>query len=98
MFSVSSIRKKFLLLVSLVGAGSAAYDWINSDTLLRDQLNKRGRYIAGNLAYNSKYGVLTEDKPLLTQLLEGAISAGGASDVAGAMIRDSKGQVLAQKG
>jgi len=99
---VSSIRTKFLLLVAgvafLVGTGSAFYDWYNSDSLLRDQMNKRGRYIAGNLAYNSKYGVLTEDKPLLTQLLEGAISAGGASDVAGAMIRDAKGQVLAQKG
>ncbi len=49
---------------------------------------KRGRYIASNLAYNSKYGVLTEDKPLLTQFLEGAVSAGGGvtggSDVVGA--------------
>jgi methyl-accepting chemotaxis protein len=101
-FRISSIRKKFLLLVAgvaaLVGTGSALFDWINSDTMLRDQMNKRGRYIAGNLAYNSKYGVLTEDKPLLTQLLEGAISAGGGSDVAGAIIRDAKGQVLAQKG
>lgn len=100
--AISSIRKKFLLLVAgvafLVGAGSAFFDWFNSDALLRDQMAKRGRYIAGNLAYNSKYGVLTEDKPLLTQLLEGAISAGGASDVSGALIRDAKGQVLAQRG
>jgi methyl-accepting chemotaxis protein len=99
---ISSIRTKLLLLVAgvalLVGTTSAVFDWYNSDALLRDQMNKRGRYIAGNLAYNSKYGVLTEDKPLLTQLLEGAISAGGASDVTGAMIRDARGQVLAQKG
>ena len=49
--------------------------------MLRDQLVKRGRYIAANLAYNSKYGVLTEDKPLLTQLLEGALSSGGGQEL-----------------
>jgi len=101
---VASIRKKFLLLVAgvafLVGTGSAFYDWYNSDALLRDQMSKRGRYIASNLAKNSNYGVLTEDKPLLTQLIDAVLSASGrpTSDVVGVMIRDVKGQVLAQKG
>src|SRR5262245_37901681 len=101
---VRSIRTKLLALVMgvslVVGGVSTLYDVISSQALLGDQLSKRGRYIASNLAYNSKYGVLTEDKPLLNQLLEGAMSAaeGTRSDVAGAMIRDAKGGVLAHKG
>ena len=106
--TIRSIRTKFLLLVAgvafLVGAVSAWFELLMSGALLREQVVKRGRYIAQNLSYNSKYGVLTEDKPLLTQLLEGALSAGtdrsrvGSSDVVGAMIRDAKGTVLAQRG
>jgi methyl-accepting chemotaxis protein len=106
--TIRSIRAKFLLLVAgvalLVGVFSAGFELYSSGTLLREQMVKRGRYIAQNLAYNSKYGVLTEDKPLLTQLLEGALSSGtdrtraGTSDVVGAMIRDAKGVTLAQRG
>jgi hypothetical protein len=106
--TIRSIRTKFLLLVAgvalLVGAVSAGFELLMSRALLREQMVKRGRYIAQNLAYNSKYGVLTEDKPLLTQLLEGALSAGtdrarsGSTDVVGAMIRDAKGTALGQRG
>src|SRR5262245_27270382 len=102
---VRSIRTKFLLLVAgvatVVGGVSVVYDLWASQWLLREQMVKRGRYIASNLAFNSKYGVLTEDKPLLTQFLEGAVAAGGGatgSDVVGALIRDAKGQILAQTG
>jgi methyl-accepting chemotaxis protein len=102
---VRSIRTKFLLLVAgvatVVGGVSVVYDLVASQGLLREQMVKRGRYIASNLAFNSKYGVLTEDKPLLTQFLEGAVAAGGgvaSSDVVGALIRDAKGQILAQTG
>ena len=67
--TIRSIRAKFLLLVAgvalLVGAVSAGFELFMSGALLREQMVKRGRYIAQNLAYNSKYGVLTEDKPLL---------------------------------
>src|SRR5262249_15870531 len=77
--TIRSIRTKFLLLVAgvalLVGAVSAGFELLMSGALLREQMVKRGRYIAQNLAYNSKYGVLTEDKPLLSQLLERALSA-----------------------
>src|SRR6185503_16071770 len=99
-----SIRKKLLALVAgvalLVGAFSALYSSLSNRQVLRDQMVKRGRYIAANLAYNSKYGLLTEDKQLLNQLLEGAMAAGGgqSSDVVGAMIRDARGLVLAQRG
>ncbi|MFI5182857.1 MAG: methyl-accepting chemotaxis protein, partial [Vicinamibacteria bacterium] len=99
-----SIRTRLLLLVSLValvvGGVSSLSGLRSGQGVLREELRKRGRYIAANLAYNSKYGVLTEDKPLLNQLLEGAMSSVGGtqSDVVGAMIRDAKGSILAQKG
>jgi len=95
---ISSIRTKLLLLVVgvalAVNAIAAAYSYFSTGDLLREQMVKRGRYIAANLAYNSKYGVLTEDKATLMELLDGALG----SDVVGAMIRDAKGQILAQKG
>ncbi len=103
--NLKSVRTKFILLVGLVAsmvAGiSVLYDLWASQGLVREQVSLRGRYIASNLAFNSKYGVLTEDKPLLTQFLEGAVAAGGGgakSDVVGAMVRDAKGVVLAQTG
>src|SRR5512143_673045 len=93
-----SIRTKFMGLVAgvafIVTAASTFYAYWNTGQLLREQVLRRGHYIAENLAYNAKYGVLTEDKPLLTQLLDGALSAGTekgqageSSDVVGAMIR-----------
>src|SRR6266542_1032580 len=104
-FSLRSVRTKFILLVAgvaLVVAGvSIIFDLQASQGQLREQVVLRGRYIASNLAFNSKYGVLTEDKPLLTVFLEGAVSAGAIgvrSDVVGAVIRDAKGGLLAQTG
>jgi methyl-accepting chemotaxis protein len=103
--NTKSIRTKLLLLMSgialAVTFGAVLYDLITGERLLRDQIARRGRYISSNLAFNAKYGVLTEDKPLLMQFLEGAVSSGGAraeSDVVGASIRDAKGQTLAQTG
>jgi methyl-accepting chemotaxis protein len=103
--SLRSVRTKFILLVAgvalVVGGVSVVYNLRASQGQLREQVVLRGRYIASNLAYNSKYGVLTEDKPLLTQFLEGAVSAeaaGRKSDVVGAMIRDAKGAILARTG
>ncbi len=105
--SVRSVRVKLLLLVAgvalLVGLISAAFQLMMNRQLLREQLVKRGRYIAQNLAYNAKYGVLTEDKTVLNQLLTGALSAGTmdstqTADVVGAMIRDAKGSILAHRG
>src|SRR5919108_5708322 len=99
-----SIRAKLLALVAgvalVVGLVSAIYSYVSSGRMLRQQMLKRGDYIADNLAYNAKYGVLTEDKTLLTQLLEGTLSAGASegSDVVGAIIRDAKGNVLAEHG
>src|SRR6185295_11604447 len=81
---VRSIRTRLVLLVAfialVVGGVSTFYDVVSSDKVFREQLGKRGRYIAANLAYNSKYGVLTEDKPLLAQLLDGAMSSVAGQD------------------
>jgi methyl-accepting chemotaxis protein len=104
LFGMTSIRSKLVVLVAavaLVVSGLAAvFDLYSSGTVLHDQLVKRGRYIVTNLAYNSRFSVITEDRPQLSQFLDGAVGSGGAegSDVVGAMIRDAKGVVLAQKG
>ncbi len=103
--NTKSIRARFLALLTLtavvITAVSVIYDLVAGGAAIRDQIEKRGRYVASNLAFNAKYGVLTEDKPLLTQFLEGASASGGEgerSDVVGAMIRDAKGAMLAQTG
>src|SRR5262245_37354605 len=99
-----SSSTKRVMLSALVGVQARGIgpllSALSNRAVLREELVKRGNYIASNLAYNSKYGVLTEDKPLLSQLLEGAMSsvAGQSSDVVGAMIRDQQGAILAQKG
>jgi methyl-accepting chemotaxis protein len=104
-FITRSIRAKLLLLVVgiavVVGLAAVVYDVVAGGNAIHDQLVKRGRYIASNLAFNAKYGVLTEDRPLLVNLLEGATGAGSegdSSDVVGAMVRDASGEVLAQVG
>jgi methyl-accepting chemotaxis protein len=107
---IRSIQTKLLLMMGgvalLVGAGTTWFAVWSGSQLLREQVQRRGRYIASNLAYNSSYGVLTEDKAYLSQLLDGAQTAGAdrqgageaASDVVGVAIRDVKGNVLSQKG
>jgi methyl-accepting chemotaxis protein len=107
---IRSIQTKLLLMMGgvalLVGAGTTWYAARSGSQLLRAQVLRRGRYIVSNLAYNSGYGVLTEDKAYLGQLLDGAQSAGAdrlevgtiVSDVIRVAIRDAKGNVLSQKG
>ncbi len=102
-----SIRSRLMLLAGgialLVGGVSAIWNVRASQSVLRDELRKRGAFIAGNLAYNVQYGVLTEDKPLLKQFLEGAMTASSAdaeaaSDVVGGVIRSTNGEILVQAG
>ena len=104
--NTQSVRTKLLGLLAgialLVGGAAVTYDLLASRGLLRDQVVRRGRYIATNLAFNAKYGVLTEDKPLLVQFLDGAVSASGSghagSDVAGRGDPRREGSRLAQTG
>jgi methyl-accepting chemotaxis protein len=95
-----SIRTKLLLLVAgvalLVGIVSAAYFYVSSGSLLTEQVVRRGKYIATNLARNSEYGVLIEDSTQLTEFVESASEA--SNDVVAVIIRNSKGTILASKG
>jgi len=104
-FITRSIRTKAILLIvgiaTTVVVASVVYDFVATGRAVTDQIAKRGRFIASNLAFNAKYGVLTEDRPLLVQFLEGATGAAAeeeSSDVVGAMIRDASGEILAQTG
>jgi methyl-accepting chemotaxis protein len=103
-FMNSSIRARFVALIAgialAVNVVSALYSYVNTGQVLREQVERRGHYVAENLAYNAKYGVLTEDKPLLTQLLEGALTAATdkGQDIVTLMVRDAKGNVIAQTG
>src|SRR5262245_36367491 len=106
---IRSIRAKLVLIVAgvalLVGAVSAIYSSYTSGQVLERELVKRGKYIANNLAHNSQFGVMTEDKLLLNSLIDSAMTAGrkraatdDEADVTAVAIRDAKGGVLAQKG
>jgi hypothetical protein len=68
----------------------------DSDDKVREQVIKRGKYIAANLAYNSDYGVLIEDPTQLTDLAAGAMA--GSDDVVAVVIRNTKGKVLVRRG
>jgi hypothetical protein len=78
----------------LVGAISAFFSYRANGNLLNDQMKRRGNYIATNLAFNSQYGVLTEDRPLLTQNVEGAVKSGGAEARQARVGRDAAAIVL----
>src|SRR5688572_26879443 len=94
--SFKSIRTKLLLLVALValmvGSVSAIYSSFSTGKLLETQVVARGTAIASNLAFNAQYGVLTEDRPILSGLIEGATAA--SPDLVGVIIRDAKGATL----
>jgi hypothetical protein len=88
----------------VIGGGLSCLAMIDLQKRLEDQISKRGFYVAGSLAYNSKYGLLTADRPLLQQLAYGALhqqSADGArpdDDVALVAIRNAAGATMAVAG
>lgn len=61
--------------------------------LIQGELEKRGRALVENLAYNSEYGVLIENEQLLANLIKGLMRE---EDVIYALIYDRDGQILAQ--
>ena len=99
-----SMRARLLLLVMsvalLVAALSAAYSTVSGGRLLREQLVKRGTYVAGNLAHNARTAVLIDDRAQLLALIDGVrtVSGGAESDVVAVAIRNAQGEVLAQSG
>jgi signal transduction histidine kinase/HAMP domain-containing protein len=61
--------------------------------LIQRELEKRGESLVKNLAYNSEYGVLVENKDLLLNLIKGLALQ---EDVAYIIIQDRNGNILAQ--
>jgi len=61
--------------------------------LIQGELEKRGESLVKNLAYNSEYGVLVENKDLLLNLIKGLALQ---EDVAYIIIQDRNGNILAQ--
>ena len=61
--------------------------------LIQTELEKRGESLVKNLAYNSEYGVLVENKDMLQNLIKGLAQQ---EDVAYVMIQDKEGNILAE--
>jgi len=61
--------------------------------LIQKELEKRGESLVKNLAYNSEYGVLVENKALLLNLIKGLSPEG---NVAYILIQDRSGDILAE--
>jgi hypothetical protein len=80
--------------VALSGAVLSVYAGAMAERLVRDEVARRGRWAATQLAMEARYAVSIEDKQLLGQLVQTVQAAG--SDVAGVAVRDAKGRVLVQ--
>ena len=78
-----------LLLMASAGVTMSA----RSQKAARDQFERRGRYIARNLAYNARYPVVRGDRKGLAALVEGVRTSAG--DVVGVTIVDPRDRVLA---
>ena len=89
------IQGKFLLLVTAVlAAVVTALSWFfvhHEGSVITDALSKRADAFVGNLAYNSKYGVLVRDENLLNNLASGIAMD---EDVVYAMVVDRDGTIL----
>ncbi len=89
------IQGKFLLLVTAVlAAVVTALSWFfvhHEGSVITDALSKRAEAFVGNLAYNSKYGVLVRDENLLNNLASGIAMD---EDVVYAMVVDRDGTIL----
>jgi signal transduction histidine kinase len=89
------IQGKFMLLVTAVlAAVVTALSWFfvhHEGSVITDALSKRAEALVGNLAYNSKYGVLVRDENLLNNLASGIALD---EDVVYAMVIDKDGTIL----
>ncbi|HLB02148.1 MAG TPA: response regulator [Nitrospiria bacterium] len=81
------------LMITIVGLSLAGYSHQTSGDVLRNELQARGRSLAVNLAFNSKFGVLSEDAVTLGNLLEGVIAE---ESVVYGRVYEAKGRLLAE--
>jgi C4-dicarboxylate-specific signal transduction histidine kinase len=90
------IQGKFLLLVAaVIAAAVLAFSWFfirHERTVIEEELFKRARSLASNLAHNSKLGVLTRDRKGLSELASGI--TGAEDDIVYAMVIDKDGTIL----
>jgi signal transduction histidine kinase len=90
------IQGKFLLLVTaVIAAAVLAFSWFfihRERAVIEEELFKRARSLASNLAYNSKLGVLTLDTRGLSELALGIARA--EDDIVYAMVVDGDGTIL----
>lgn len=83
------------ILVILVSAVLTVFFIRQEEEIIRAQFKERGTALAGNLAYNCEYGILTGNKAALENLVEGVVNQ---PDVVYCRVKDAEGEMLAGKG
>ena len=79
------------LLITVISVILSFFFTINQKNYMEEQLRERSNALANNLAYNSQYGVLIDNKPGLQQLINGVMNE---KDIMCAFIVDRNGIVL----
>jgi PAS domain S-box-containing protein len=94
--NISIRTKSILLVVALVVmvSGTVAFFFIRTEQkLINSQYLEKGLLLARGLSYNAEYAVLTGNRKMLENLVEGTM---GQPDVIFCVIWDIKGKILAQ--
>ena len=93
----AGLKTKFVLnisfLILITSALLSGFLIKRQSLLIEREMEKRAESLVRNLAYNSEYGVLVENKSLLVNLINGLSQEG---DVDYIIIQDRKGNVLAE--
>lgn len=94
----TSMRLKFIISVSLIIiVACTTVSWFIMNKTSREMIENlitRYRLIANNLAYNSRYGVFTEDKAALNELMKGILDI---DDVVYVSISNQEGVILVEE-
>lgn len=93
----NSLKVKAMLLLGIVilavGCTLSYYFLRQTEDVLTAELQRRALALTKNLAYNSRYGILTEDEVILRRLIDGIAQD---DNVVYVMIADEEGTVLAE--
>lgn len=85
-----------VIIFIVIANGFLAWFFIQHETrALNKELDERAAAITNNLAYNSEYGVLVDEKEELGRLLAGVLKE---KDITYAAIKDKSGEMILQKG
>jgi two-component system NtrC family sensor kinase len=91
------LRTKFVLIISflilITSALLSGFLIERQSSIIEKELEKRAVSLVRNLAYNSEYGVLVENKQLLFNLMKGLSQE---EDVEYILIQDKQGNILAE--